>query len=99
MFDTTQEEPELKYLFWSNGGTIGFYSDMVVRGCARCDPDEENVKRINYGDPYATYSVADDGLMVHSSSGEHYKMEFKSKSSFPEWLKVDSSRFNAIDEH
>lgn len=91
LFDTSKIQPQLKYTYISNGGIIGFYSDGAVRGCARCDPEESNIKQMGMDEPYATYTIETDGLIFIRSNGESDKMLFKEESGFPSWRKFDDS--------
>ncbi|WP_034665311.1 hypothetical protein [Cellulophaga sp. E6(2014)] len=55
----------LKYLFYSNGGLIGYFSDGTITGCARCDPDLENISSMYSSQTTGrTYTVNDKGEIL-----------------------------------
>jgi len=58
-FSASAESINLRYLYASNGGLIGFYDDDQVRGCAQCDFIASNVVTMQESKPYAKWHNTD----------------------------------------
>ena len=58
----------LRYLFFANGGMVGYYSDGTVVGCPRCDFNASNVKAMLHEKPYARYTIEPGGVLVIKSN-------------------------------
>ena len=61
-------EKKLRYLFYSNGGLVGYFSDGTVVGCPRCDLLKENVENLPSGEVLRRYTVTKDGALVTNNS-------------------------------
>lgn len=55
---------ELRYLFFANGGIIGYFDDGTVAGCPRCDFCRSNIIPMFDKAPHATYTVEADGSLL-----------------------------------
>ena len=81
-------ERKLRYVFASNGGIIGYFSDGSVAGCQRCDYKEENMDALMTAPTHATYTVGKQGLIVDgeniSFDMEGWKMIDYKWSQLPE---------------
>ena len=58
-----KERRRLRYLYYANGGLIGFFNDGSVAGCPRCDLMRENVKALYSIDPHAKYTVSGNEIL------------------------------------
>ena len=63
----SQQAHKLQYLYYSNGGLIGFFDDGTVAGCPRCELLPENVDYLLTADPYTTYLKIDGCLIINAS--------------------------------
>ena len=60
-----KSKKRLRYLFYSNGGLIGYFSDGSITGCPRCDPDLENISSMYSSQTTGrTYTVSDKGELL-----------------------------------
>ncbi len=51
----TTEKRKLQYLYHSNSGLIGYFSDGTVSGCPRCDLSSENMSYLLSAKPHSSY--------------------------------------------
>lgn len=58
---------KLRYLFFSNGGLVGYFDDGTVAGCPRCDLIKENVESLKKSKPFGTYTVEKNYLLVNGN--------------------------------
>ena len=84
----------LRYLYFSNGGLIGYFSDGAVIGCARCDLMIENLEAIfktESGD--RTYTVNEQGEIIENwGSQESYStpvLPSNDGDGMPEWAIIN----------
>ncbi|KAA5534717.1 hypothetical protein F0919_08875 [Taibaiella lutea] len=77
----------LRYLFYSNGGLVGYFNDGTVVGCPRCDPYPGSVERMLQMQPMGTYVVLDDGSLLIDGSRKEYPEE---KKEWNEWMIFNS---------
>lgn len=57
------ENKKLQFLFYSNGGLIGYYDDGTIVGCPRCDLMDENIKAMKSKKPHSRFKIIDDFLI------------------------------------
>ena len=55
---------QLRYLFFANGGLIGYYNDGTVTGCPRCDFNAGNVAAMINKKPHGMYSIESGGTLL-----------------------------------
>lgn len=55
------QKRRLNYLFFANGGLIGYLNDGTIVGCPRCDPNAGNVESMLKKPSMGTYRVQKDG--------------------------------------
>lgn len=55
---------ELRYLYFANGGIVGYFDDGTVTGCPRCDFCRSNIIAMFDEKPYGTYTVQPDGSLL-----------------------------------
>jgi len=58
---------ELRYLYYANGGIVGYFDDGTVTGCPRCDFSKSNILAMFKAKPHATYTVERDGSLMLSN--------------------------------
>ncbi|MFV0305941.1 MAG: hypothetical protein ACK5IC_10730 [Moheibacter sp.] len=73
---TNQETQErnLRFLFYANGGLIGYFNDGTITGCPRCDLMTENITVLYNKEPYSNFKVENgfliselnDSILIHS---------------------------------
>lgn len=81
-----QEERKLRYLYFANGGLIGFYSDGSVAGCPRCDLLVDNINTMNDKEPYTTYKVEGGKLVL---ANNEVMVPANTPGNTPEWALID----------
>lgn len=59
---------KLKYLYYSNGGLIGYFDDGSISACPRCELEVTNVKTLNSSKPFGTFVVQKDGSLLVNGS-------------------------------
>lgn len=82
---------KLRYLFASNGGLIGFFSDGSVTSCPRCDLTKRNVNSLSKKKPYAKYTVKKDHLLVN---GERMDFYIEGTEVSPDWVIMDYKKLS-----
>ena len=76
---------KLRYLFYANGGLIGYYDDGTVTGCQKCILTKVNIDAMNLVKPFKTYVVKLDGsLLTDDKDVQHPNINDTS-----EWAMVD----------
>lgn len=79
------DQRRLNYLFYANGGTIGYLNDGTVVGCPRCDPSPENAKAMLHKPPMGTYRELEDGRLL--VNGGIYEYPFlNEEQEFNDWI-------------
>ncbi|WP_165748741.1 SH3 domain-containing protein [Cellulophaga sp. Z1A5H] len=64
-----KSKKRLRYLYYSNGGLIGYFSDGTITGCARCDPDMSNISSMYTSQTTGrTYTVNDRGELLEENN-------------------------------
>ena len=79
---------KLRYLFYANGGLVGYFSDGTVAGCPRCELLEENVKALYTEKPFKNYTVEHDGLLLVNGK-ERVVPKEKEENGNREWAMID----------
>jgi hypothetical protein len=74
-----QTQPEnkktrkLRYLYFANGGLVGYFDDGTISGCPRCDFASQNVKALYTIKPHMKYTIEKGYLLVDGSQREYPK--------------------------
>ncbi|WP_162903084.1 hypothetical protein [Taibaiella koreensis] len=85
--DIKPADRRISYLFYANGGTIGYLNDGTVVGCPRCDANAGNAEKMLTDPPMGTYVVLKDGsLLVNGESIERPEI----KKEWNEWMIFDT---------
>jgi len=82
------ERKKLRYLYYSNGGLIGYFSDGIIAGCPRCDLLKENVEYLTTGDVLRTYTVAPNGSLI-LNNGDQETPTAKNNNIGEGWAVID----------
>ena len=82
---------KLRYLFASNGGLIGFFSDGSVSSCPRCELTKANVNALSKKKPYTKYTVKKDHLLV---KGERMDFYIEGTEISPDWVIMDYKKLS-----
>lgn len=53
----TIQERNLRFLFFANGGLIGYFNDGTITGCPRCDLTSENITALYNKEPHSKFKV------------------------------------------
>lgn len=67
---TQTSKRELQYLYASNGGLMGFFSDGTVASCPRCDFVEENVNALHKEKPSGKFTATKEYLQSNLNGQE-----------------------------
>lgn len=59
-----KQKKELRYLYASNSGLIGYFDDGSISSCPRCDFYRDNVLYLFEADVYSYYKATEDGTMM-----------------------------------
>ena len=79
----------LRYLYFANGGVIGYYTDGSVRGCPRCDFCDDNIAAMSDRRPHANYTVESDGSLL--VDGERRAIPASDSAAVDDgWAMIDS---------
>jgi len=84
----TKEGRKLRYLFFANGGLIGYFDDGTVTGCPRCDLLDVNVDNMYNRRPHRTYIVQEDGSLLIDNRDIEYPRE-AGEDELAEWAMID----------
>ncbi|MBQ4912830.1 hypothetical protein J8L85_00175 [Maribacter sp. MMG018] len=58
-----KESRQLQFLYFANGGLIGYFDDGTIVGCPRCDLIDENIELIKSRKPHSRFKVIDKILI------------------------------------
>lgn len=78
---------ELRYLYSSNGGLMGFYDDGKVRNCPKCDPIATNIAKMQTEQPFSSWYATDKALIWNNSDEVPL---YDDEGISPEWRVFDS---------
>lgn len=81
-------ERKLRYLFYANGGLVGYFDDGTVAACPRCDLLKENIRALHAAMPFKKYTVEKDGSLLVGKS-EHQFPKEKDDNGNKEWAMID----------
>jgi hypothetical protein len=59
----TKENKKLQFLYFSNGGLIGYFDDGTIVGCPRCDLMAENIEAIKTREPHSKFKL-ENGILI-----------------------------------
>jgi hypothetical protein len=62
----------LRYLFFANGGIIGYFDNGTYVGCPRCDFCKSNIASMFNATPTGTYSIEVDGSLLRNGSEKEF---------------------------
>lgn len=65
-------ERKLQYLFDTNGGLIGFYSDGTTASCPRCDLIKENIETMSKQEPQGKYKITPYYIITNGEQLDFY---------------------------
>lgn len=57
------QERNLRFLFYANGGLIGYFNDGTISGCTSCDLNKDNITSLYTKDPHAQFKV-EKGFLI-----------------------------------
>jgi len=83
-----KEGRKLRYLFFANGGLVGYFDDGSVVGCPRCDLLDVNIESLYEEKPFSTYTVNPDGTLFIDRAEVEYPRE-AGEDEMPEWAMID----------
>jgi hypothetical protein len=67
----TSQSKKLRYLFYANGGLLGYFDDGSITACGRCDLSKESIKALYLEKPFKTYTV-ENGFLLIDGKGKEY---------------------------
>lgn len=85
--EVVKQKRKMRFLFYSNGGLVGYFDDGTVSGCPKCNLIEENVKVLYSAKSYETYTVEDDGSLLVGKTKREYPS--KKESGLSGWAMID----------
>ncbi len=59
----TPKEKRLQFLFYANGGLIGYFDDGTIVGCPRCELTDEVVEILKDREPHSKFKIIDNVLI------------------------------------
>lgn len=71
---------ELRYLYYSNGGLVGYFNDGTIAGCPRCDLLKSNVDQLYLEKTFNTYTEKNGVLQIKGGEFEYPKKNNESGS-------------------
>jgi len=90
-------EKKLRYLFYSNGGLVGYFSDGSIVGCPRCDLLKENVENLFGGEILRSYTIVKDGSLL-MSNGDRQIPTAKNNNIGEGWALIDYKWYVNINQ-
>jgi len=78
---------ELRYLYFSNGGIIGYFDDGTIAGCPRCDFMKSNIINMFEKKPHGKYTVEADGSLL--INGSERETPIYNSNDFEGWALID----------
>ena len=85
---TLNKENKIRFLWFSNGGLIGYYENGDVKICTKCDPIKSNILRLNNSEKFDTYTYTYKDSCILTSK-EINCINFSTLDKNPFWLIVD----------
>lgn len=61
------QKRNLQFLFYANGGLIGYFDDGTITGCPRCDLITENITALYNKEPHSKFKV-ENGFLISELS-------------------------------
>lgn len=61
------QERNLRFLFYANGGLVGYFNDGTITGCPRCDLITENITALYHKAPHSKFKV-ENGFLISASN-------------------------------
>ncbi len=58
-----QQNRQLQFLFFANGGLIGYFDDGTISSCPRCDLTDESIASLKNKKPYSKFKIVDKVLI------------------------------------
>ena len=58
------KDRQLQFLYFTNGGLIGYFDDGTIVGCPRCDLMEKNINTLKNKDPHSEFIIEKDVLIT-----------------------------------
>lgn len=83
-----KKKRKLRYLFYANGGLIGYFDDGTVATCPRCDLINENIKSLYSIKPFKKYTVGEDGSLLMDGNIREYPT-IENENGNREWAMID----------
>lgn len=80
---------KLKYLFFSNGGLLGYFNDGTVSGCSKCDVLKSNIEMLSEIEPHLNYTVSNTGELILAGDLEGMIPIEINKDGVQEWAIID----------
>ncbi|MBK7882532.1 MAG: hypothetical protein IPJ81_00840 [Chitinophagaceae bacterium] len=81
-------EKKLRYLFYANGGLLGYFNNGTIAGCTRCDLSKENIKTLYAEQSFKNYIVEKYGSLLIGKNERAYPKE-KDENGNKEWAMID----------
>ena len=82
-----KNKKELRYLFFANGGIVGYFNDGTIAGCPRCDFAKSNIANMFEKEPTGTYTVEADGSLL--INGTEKETPVYNSSDYDGWALID----------
>ena len=78
---------ELRYLFFANGGIVGYFDDGTIAGCPRCDFCKSNIVAMFNEKTYGKYKVENDGSLT--INGDEHLVPAFNPGDIDGWALID----------
>jgi len=85
--EAKKSKKELRYLFFSNGGIVGYFDDGTIAGCPRCDFMKSNIVNMFEKEPTGTYTVEADGSLL--INGTEKETPVYNSNDYDGWALID----------
>lgn len=81
-----KETRRLRYLYFANGGLVGYFNDGTIAGCPRCDLAKVNIEYLYSAESHAKYTIKNGCLLIDDEREECPKMPTNTSDG---WAMID----------
>lgn len=81
-------QKRLRYLYYANGGLVGYFDDGTIVGCPKCDLIDENISVLYTMKPIRKYIVNKDGALLVGEKEIEYPRKHN-EDNINEWAMID----------
>ncbi len=87
---TIDEKRKLRYVYYANGGVVGYFNDGTVSACPRCDFTKDAVAFLYKRKPHGTYKIGKNCLIeTYNGTSETDPFTPREEDATWGWAMVD----------